>query len=106
MYEPGGPSYLIMVEGKYRAGLVPHCDAPLVEQHPGYCPIEWETYNFTRERGLASYAELKHYVFNILKWLKDEDYFRSEVIKKLLKAGNLVEVAKEHYRAERVLEPF
>lgn len=106
MYEPGGPSYLIMVEGKYRVGIVPHCDAPLVEQRPGYCPIEWETYNFTRERGMASYAELRRYVFDVLKWLKDEDYFRSEVIKKLLKAGNLVEVAKEHYRAERVLEPF
>jgi len=104
MYEPGGPAYLIKVRGMYRTGVAPSCDPPLIELHRGYDPYEWEIYELAKRRGMVSYAEIRAYIIDVLRWLKDESYLK-HVIDGMTKRGNLERVG-ELYRAGKNLEPF
>jgi len=109
----GPPSYLTYYREKvrgvyrktyYREGVSVSLHPPLVQRKLGVDPIDDQICEFGEMKGMFSYADIRAYIMETLKWLSRDDYLVLR-LNRLVKR-NYLEKIGELYRYRRRIDRF
>lgn len=97
--------YILLHAGKVKIGFELPKGGYHVEYKKGYDPFEYHIMKLAESKGEISREEIYKYITEYLGWLKTLTKV-DEIIDRLMKKGNLVQIQKNYFRFVKPLESF